>query len=265
MATFQYVRNLNNNRREFVFTEIDNTLYLRFGGLNEDDRLLYESINSGYVGFFQNGQEVAFSNVANRFHPNGIPVDEIPIALALNANYEIRWAQARPGNPGEASDSVRRSQGIIRFSVAATSDKDAEAIVHFDYEVIDAFYRAFEIYFYPDENDYNTRRPIPEDDPMYPRNISISPPLPFATPGEYIHILRYTPTYAGDIYIRIVLVEGEPDQRFTHQLVDINDNLLVDIHNNVLVAAGGPTYQIVDTNNQRLVDTNGNVLIGYRT
>ena len=165
---------------------------------------------------------------------------------------------------------VGSEQGVVRFSVPANLEIDVEARMHFDYKVVDAYYESFQIRFYPSALDYDTRRPIPADDSKYPENIRIIPSTPFVLPGDYIHELRFTPTYAGDIFISIDLIErevtDETDEtgRDLYQFIDVDGNRFVDVDGNVFVGLASPMFQFVDINDQRFVDVNGNVFIGFR-
>ena len=259
---FTYVRDVDPNRKQFAIAEIGSAIYLQFGLLTGESRLLFESIiGAGFIGFFSGNTEVARVEVVDRFSVNGIQLAEIPSALVLGRNYRVLSTQAQPGASG-AGGNVGLRQGIVRFSVAANLDLNVRARLHFDYEIIDEFYDAFELEFYPDEADVNTERPIPEGDPRYPRDIVIVPPRPFVSPGEYFHSLYLTPTYTGDIYIRLKMVEGVGNTEL-YQLVDVDGNRLVDVDGNVIVVRDSTMYQLVDEDGNRLLDVDGNILVGF--
>lgn len=264
MATFRLVASgtLDTTQPQFVFEVVGIKTYLRFGSLNADDRRLLASIiGGGYVGFFDEGREIANARILEKYSTNGIRVESVPSALSIGSDYEIQWTQARPGETPEAT--ALAEQGIVRFSTAEGININAEAQMAFDYRVIDAFYTDFEVEFYANANDYNTRRPIPEGDPKYPQGIRIEPATPFAAPGHYVHDLYFTPTYAGYLRVLLRLIESEATDRDLFQLVDIDGNRLVDIDGNVLVGEASPTYVLVDSDGNRLVDADGNSLIGF--
>lgn len=259
---FQYVESLNRDNKEFVLVEIGDAIFLQFGRLDADSARLNESIiDNSYIGFYQGRRRIRDLLVVGDWDVNGIPVEEVPSELVLGETYTIKSSQARPGEPAEAAAIAE--QGVIRFSTAEQINHNAEAQLSFDYRVIDAFYTGFEVDFYANANDYNTRRPIPLEDPKHPTGIRIEPATPFAAPGHYVHELFFTPTYVGYLRVLMRLVEGEETDRELYQLVDIDGNRLVDIDGNVLVGAASPNYHLTDIDGNRLVDIDGNVLIGF--
>lgn len=261
MASYRYVNTVNPNVNTFAFVQVDATTFFRFGRLDANDRRFYESvIAGGFIGFFQNGVEVAFVEITGRFEVNGIPVASVP-TLDLDSDYTVKFTQARPGESAEAT--ALTEQGIIRFSVAANVQQNVSAQITLDYRVVDAFYTGFDVQFYASANDYDTRRPIPTDDPKHPRNVRILPETPFAAPGHYVHELHFTPTQTGDLFALVTLIEGVESDRDLFQLVDIDGNRLVDIDGNVLVGEASPTYSLIDIDGNSLVDVDGNSLIGF--
>ena len=286
MATFSFVdlSDFDAEEEQFAFEVIDGDTYLKLGLLDADNTLFIESvISGGRVGFFLSGVEIANALItADYSAESGVRVDGVPDALSVGTGYTIQWTQARPGRQGEQGEQgepavpvgrgdinvnvLGSEQGVVRFSVPANLDIGVEARMHFDYKVVDAYYESFLLRFYPSANDYDTGRPIPEGDPKYPENIRIVPEDPFTVPGDYIHELRFTPTYVGDIFISLDLIERErevPDVEL-YQFVDVNGNRFVDVDGNVFVGTAFPMFQFVDVNDQRFVDVNDNVFVGFR-
>ena len=266
MATRRYVNSPDPQELEFGFHTFNGIPYLQFGFLNPSDRLWVNSLLSGTIVGFLTGSRAFTTRLADSNTGLGLPLEEIPSALVLGADYRIRFAQARPGTAGEAGEAqtVVQEQGVVRFSVAADIDVGVEAHLHFDYKVVDAFYERFALRFYPSANDYDLNRPIDISDDAYPENIRIVPPVPFTSQGEYIHELYFTPTYAGQIFISIDLIKVADTGINSYQLLDINENMLLDVRGERLMAAASPMYNLIDVNDQQLVDSNGDRLIGFR-
>jgi len=168
-----------------------------------------------------------------------------------------------PAGPDITVNVFGTEQGVVRFSVPANLDLGVEARLHFDYKVVNAYYEGFLLRFYPSANDYDTRRPIPEDDEKYPQDVRIVPASPFTTPGDYIHDLYFTPTYTGDIFISLDLIEGEASDIDLFHLIDIDGNRLVDIDDNVLVGQASPMFHLSDIDGNVLLDIDGNKLVGF--
>ena len=269
MATFRLVdpADLDATQAQFAFEVSGENTYLKFGLLNDDDTDLFESIIAGgYVGFFSSGEEIGKARITLDYDAeNGVGVAGIPPLLEVGSAYVIRWTQARPGRASEAIrvNVLGGEQGVVRFSVPANLELGVEARMHFDYKVIDASYESFLLRFYPSANDYDTRRPIPVGDEKYPENIRIVPENPFTTPGDYIHELYFTPTYVGDIFISLDLIEREASDIDLFRLIDIDGNRLIDIDGNILVGQASPMFQLSDIDGNVLVDIDGNKLIGF--
>lgn len=248
MATFEYVGRLDTTQAQFSIEQFGGNSYLQFGRLQADNRRLLESIIAGgYVGFFQDGQEIAHALIMDRYSSNGIQIEALPSALSHGQFYEIRWTQARPGEPGEAT-TVSVDQGIVRFSTGVRTDVNEPTQFNFDYRVVDERYVAFQPRFYASPSDFDTDRPIPEDDPRYPQDIEIIPPLPFVSPGFYVHDIRLTPTYAGDLLVDIeLLTEAEAPLdpvRPTVGLLEVDRNgaAETDIHGNFVIENSNTVY-----------------------
>ena len=268
MATFRLVASgsLDTSAAEFVFETSGGNTYLKFGFLNVDDRRLLSSIIAGgRVGFFENNQEVANARILADYDvTNGIQIDSVPSVLSVGSTYEIKWTQARPGEPAPPTEAVV-DQGIVRFSKAIDGEVGVPMQFSLDYRVVDKQYIAFAPRFYASPVDFDTDRPIPLMDPKYPENVRIDPPLPFLTPGFYVHDIQLTPTYDGALLISVDLLEAEetePDPiRPTAGLlvVDANDNAVVDRHGNFVIENSNKTYTYeTDVNGNFEVDVHGN-------
>ena len=269
MATRRYVESPNPQELEFGFHQFGGVTHLQFGFLNTSDQAWTNALLSGtIVGFLSdNGTVISVAEASGSITDIGLPLESPPTGLVQGRDYRIRFTQARPGETGEAGEAqtVVQEQGVVRFSVAAQIDYRVEAHLHFDYRVVDAFYEGFRLRFYPSANDFDLKRPIDVSDDAYPENIRIVPPVPFTSPGKYIHELYFVPTYAGQIFISIDLIKGNADESVNiFQLSDINENMLVDVDGVRLMAAASPMYVFVDVNDQQLVDINGDRLIGFR-
>lgn len=262
---YRYVETLNRNDKEFVFAEIGDAIYFQFGGLSADAARLNASILAGsYIGFFQGEARIRDLRVVGDWGVNGIPVEEVPDELTLGETYTVKSTQAQPGSPGDTT-GISVDQGIVRFSKGVSGQIGIPMQFSLDYRVVDKQYIAFAPRFYASPADFDTDRPIPEDDPKYPENVIIDPPLPFLTPGFYVHDIQLTPTYSGALLISVDLLEAteesEPDPvRPTAGLlaVDANDNAVVDRHGNFVIENSNKTYNYeTDVNGNFEVDVHG--------
>ena len=273
---------LNPRFREFTVETRGEHLYLKFGLVNEEDTAILEAIDDvSYIGFFVESEEVSNTLVVSEYsHTGGFRVHSLPAEISYGNTYHICWDEERPDRPddtgGDGDDDGDRDdddtpprievqeQGVIRYSVAANLMLDVQARLHFDYRVVDANYESFRLRFYPSANDFDTDRPIPEGDPRYPADVRIVPPTPFTTAGHYIHDLYFTPTYSGDIFIGLDLVESDEWNTRYYQLVDVNNARLVDANDKTLtVSTLIDAYQLVDTHDTRIIDVNDNTLVGF--
>jgi hypothetical protein len=92
---------------------VNGQYYLKIGALNSaDQRFMKSLIGDGYVGFFQNDVRVAIAGVSSTYDvDNGrIEIDRNVTELIVDTEYEIRFTQARPGEPGESGKVERGSR-----------------------------------------------------------------------------------------------------------------------------------------------------------
>ena len=87
----------------FAFEAIGGSIYFKIGRLSDADQFFIESvIAGGFIGFFQNGEEIGFAEItADYDSTNGIQIASRPDNLSLNQGYRIKFTQARRGRDGE--------------------------------------------------------------------------------------------------------------------------------------------------------------------
>lgn len=259
MALLKYVDDLNVAATEFAFVEVDDSIFLRFGRLTADGNRLYESIIGGYIGFFQDDVEVAYTQVVGRFHVNGIPVRSIPETLTLDAFYEVKSTQAQPGVPGESEGSVPLDVTLLE---GVAIEPLVETTLMYTYQIGEnaASGRQWVVKWYASVAAYEAGMPeMPAD--VAPLNVSIHPRVLSDREGEHIFFLTFTPQSEGAHYIGFDVSEAVADPARPSDgviLLDAEGFGLVDSVGYYLVQEVEEQWTfLVDADGDELIDADG--------
>ena len=104
--TYKSTTDYDAQQSHWTIETVDDRYYLKMGALNRADQRFIESlIADGFVGFFQNDVRVAIAVVSSTYDAENdrIEIDSEVTELTLEAEYEIRFTQARPGRDGEGA------------------------------------------------------------------------------------------------------------------------------------------------------------------
>ena len=104
--TYKSTTDYDVQQSHWTIETVDDRYYLKMGALNRADQRFVESlIADGFVGFFQGDVRVAIAVVSSTYDADNdrIEIDREVPEVILDAEYEIRFTQARPGRDGEGA------------------------------------------------------------------------------------------------------------------------------------------------------------------
>lgn len=272
MATFRLVASgdLDTTQAHFAFQVSDGNTYLQFGLLSADNRRHFASVVAGgRVGFFESGRELSDSEAPNARiladydATNGVAVDDIPAALEIGSDYEIKWTQARPGAPSEGSDSVPLDVTLLE---GVPIERLVETTLMYTYQIGEnaPSGRQWVVKWYASVSAYEAGTPeMPVADA--PLNVSIHPRVLSDRIGEHIFFLTFTPRRSGAHYIGFdVSAEASDPARPSEGviLLDAEGFALVDSVGFYLTQEVEEQWTfLVDADGDQLVDADGNRLV----
>ena len=275
MATFRLVASsdLDTAAAEFAFLVSGDRTYLQFGLLNADDRRLFASIIAGArVGFFQSNSEVANVRIVADYDALlGVQVGEVPSALSVGSDYQVKWTQARPGRPGDG-DGDGDGDGYVPLDVTLVRkikiDGLEEHTLVFEYNIGSGGRpgRYWGAKWFGSIADLEAGTPE-LGATRTPRNVLIRPAELMPTEGLHFFHLSFTPRFEGDHYLAFVL---DPDDETSDPvrpavgmfIVDMNNDAVVDRNGNFVTSTSGEVWSYeVDSNGYNEVDIHGNRIV----
>lgn len=117
----------------FTIEAVDDRYYLKIGALSSADQQLVESlIPDGYVGFFQDDARISIAEIISTYDSETarIEIKDLTTELTVEAEYVIRFTQARPGEDGEGGISTPGTDGWSpEFSTVSDGSRRVHRIV----------------------------------------------------------------------------------------------------------------------------------------